>query len=1179
MTRTSNYVTTDGNSAAAHSAYQCSDIFCIYPITPSTGGNELADNLSASGVKNIYDEVPEVHELQSEKGVVSALSGASNNGALTTTFTCSQGLLLMVPNIYKLAGASQPAVFHIASRQVFSFAGALNCDHSDVYACRQTGAAMLSSNSVQEASDLAFVSHYAAVKARHPFLHFYDGLRTSHEFHKIDQIEAEVIKEHFPINEANEFRSTVGLNNSKPTMSGYGCENGLWWQTTLAIESEKRAIPGIVEEAMDRVYSITGRRYQLFNYYGHPEAEQVIILMGSGASTVQEVIEYLAQKGEKVGMVSVHLFRPFSDQHILDAVPKTVKRICVLDKARENASADPLCLDVQNAFSRASDQGRRERPIIVGGSYGVCGFEFNPSHVFAVLNNLALGEPKHRFVVGPIDDLTHTSLAIPSNCPVTLPDCCTEAVFWSIGGDGTMGANRNACDIIGGNTEFYTQCYFDFSAKKTNGHVTSHLRFSPSPIKSTYQCTSASYVAVHKTSLVHSFPNILSPIKKGGVFVLNAPWTTAEELEQNLPEHYLKILAEREVKVFAIDALSVAEKVGLKNRVNNILQSVFFKLSAVLPIEQALSLLKDAVKKTYAGKGDDVVEMNIKAIDESLQYLVEIPIKNDWIQAGEFTPFKVEGAPLVFNDVLLPAIRRVGHEVTVSQVAGMTDGKLPTDTTRYERRRVGTKAPVWDSSTCISCHACVVACPHQAIRTFVVDEEQKKDLPNGFETVPLKGKGKGLSYRIQVAPNDCLSCTLCTTACPKDSLSMRPIDEVAAEEEKKWDYAIEHLANSDHGLGSNKNYKDLGFKFPHLFSSGACAGCTQPVLMAILGRMYGESIVLSQAVGCSMVWGNMAPVSPYQVNPRSGKGIALATSLFEDNAEYSYGMFIGIERRRKRLLEAATKYVADNQSEFAGLVQNWIDSFDSIEESRRLADPIVQQLSTMADDHQFVTLAKAEQDLFSKKVYLSALGDGAAMDIDLDGVLHVLASGANIKMLVYDTEVYSNTGGQASKATPKGAKGKFCMTGQNRSKMDLGQIVQTFGNVYVGSIASGYDMNHTIKTIREAIAFDGPALIIGLTPCIAWQTDLANANGLMKLAVETGFWPLYRYDPSRNSDGKNPLQIDYKKELKPLEQFLELQGRFTGLIRSDEAKAAKLHGQLEREVAARREKLMTMASM
>lgn len=1166
----------DGNTAAAHVAYAFTDVAAIYPITPSSNMAELVDEWSAHGKKNIFGQNVLVTEMQSEAGAAGAVHGSLSAGALTTTFTASQGLLLMIPNMYKIAGELLPAVFHVSARAIAGHALSIFGDHQDVMAARQTGFALLASGSVQEVMDLAGVAHLSAIKGKVPFLHFFDGFRTSHEIQKIEVLDYEDLKKLVDYEALNEFRNR-SLNPERPYTKGTAQNPDIYFQAMEASNPYYENIVEVVNDYMQEINKLTGRDYRPFNYYGHPEAERIIVAMGSVTETIEETVDYLMERGEKVGVIKVHLYRPFSAKYFFDVLPKTVKKIAVLDRTKEKgAIAEPLHLDVQSVF-----YGSDLQPVIVGGRYGLGSKDTTPSQIKAVFDNLKEENPKDRFTIGIVDDVTHTSLEIKEEIN-TEPEGTIRCKFWGFGSDGTVGANKSAIKIIGDDTDMYAQGYFSYDSKKSGGVTISHLRFGHKPIKSTYLIDEADFISCSKQSYVYQY-DLLKGLKNGGKFLLNCSWDK-DEVGEHLPAEMKRYIAENNIDFYIIDATKIANEIGLGGRINMIMQAAFFKLAEVLPLDEAVQRLKDSIEKTYGRKGDEVVRMNFEAVDRGIDALVKVEVPESWKDAVAEEKEDEKEIPEFIKNVVIPMNRQEGDKLPVSTFVGREDGVFPHGTAAYEKRGIAVEVPEWIADNCIQCNQCAYVCPHAAIRPFLLNEEEKKNAPEGFETKKAIGKGlEGLEFRIQVSTLDCTGCGNCANICPakEKALIMKPFEEQYELQAENWDYAIEKVEPKE-DLVPATNVKNSQFKQPLLEFSGACAGCGETPYAKLVTQLFGDRMIIANATGCSSIWGASAPSTPYCVN-KEGKGPAWANSLFEDNAEYGYGMAVAVKKIREKLELLMKEFIDLNVDEELNQVFNqWLEGKDDPKASKAAAGAIIPKLDREVSNdrgNEILKEIKELKDYLIKKSIWIFGGDGWAYDIGFGGLDHVLASGEDVNVLVFDTEVYSNTGGQSSKATPTAAVAKFAASGKKVRKKDLGMIAASYGYVYVAQVAMGANMNHLMKVLQEAESYDGPSLIIAYAPCInhGIRTGMGTTIQQEKFAVETGYWHLYRYDPRLKEEGKNPFILDSKEPSKPFMDFLNSEVRYTSLRRTFPEVAEELFKAAEQDAKERYEKYKRMA--
>lgn len=1162
--------TMDGNTAAAHVAYAFSDLACIYPITPSSPMAEHIDAWASNHRKNIFGNEVSVKEMQSEAGAAGAVHGALQAGALTSTYTASQGLLLMLPNMYKIAGELLPGVFHVAARALASHALSIFGDHQDVMAARASGFALLASGSVQEAMDLAGVAHLSAIKGRVPFVHFFDGFRTSHEIQKIEVLDYDDLAKLVDMDAVNEFRARA-LAPQDPEVRGTAQNPDIYFQEVEASNRFYTDIIGTTEEYMKQISELTGREYKLFNYYGDENAEDVIIAMGSVTETIEEVVDYLNAKGEKTGVLKVHLYRPWSAKHFMDSMPKSVKRIAVLDRTKEKgANAEPLLLDVRDMYYDAEN-----RPMIVGGRYGLGSKDTTPSQINAVFKNLRADQPKDGFTIGIVDDVTNLSLPIEEEIH-TEPEGTIGCKFWGFGSDGTVGANKSAIKIIGDGTDMYAQGYFDYDSKKSGGVTMSHLRFGNERITSTYLLTSANFISCSKQSYVHQY-DLLRGIKKGGTFLLNTTWDL-DELEENLPASLKRDIAQNDVKFYTINATKIAGEVGLGNRTNMVMQAAFFKLAEVLPLETAVAKLKEAIVKDYGHKGDDIVNMNYAAVDAGMDATYEVDYPAEWANLTEEADHSIEGAPEFINKILVPMNRQEGNDLPVSTFVGMEDGTFMSGTSRYEKRGIAVNIPQWKIENCIQCNQCSFVCPHAVIRPFLLDEEEAAKKPESFETKKANGKGMDkYEYRIQISPLDCTGCGNCAQVCPakEKALVMVPFEDEFDKQENNWKFAQEEVTSKQDEIPAD-NVRNSQFHMPHLEFSGACAGCGETPYIKLVTQLFGDHMMIANATGCSSIWGGSAPSMPYCTND-CNQGPSWANSLFEDNAEYGYGMKIAVDQQRdtiRKNMEAFKELGADE--EIAKAFDAWLEDYNSYEVTKAATAKIVPLLDKKTGnaeaDQLLANISSMKRVLIKPSQWIFG-GDGWAYDIGYGGLDHVLASGENINIMVVDTEVYSNTGGQSSKATPTAAVAKFAANGKEVRKKDLGLMMTSYGYVYVAQIAIGADKNQALKAIKEAEAYDGPSLIIAYAPCINHGIRMGMGVSIAeeKKAVETGYWHLYRYNPELKDEGKNPFSLDSKEPTKPYREFLEGEVRYTSLKKLFPERAEALYEAAEQNAKERYE--------
>jgi pyruvate-ferredoxin/flavodoxin oxidoreductase len=1143
----------DGNMAAAHVAYAFTEVATIYPITPSSPMPEYVDEWAARGMKNIFGEVVRVVEMQSEAGAAGAMHGALQAGTLATTFTASQGLLLMIPNMYKMAGELLPAVMHVSARSLSTHALSIFGDHSDIYAVRQAGFAMLASSGVQEVMDLGSVAHLTAVKSRVPFLHLFDGFRTSHEIQKIEVLDFDDLQHLLDLDALKQFRKRA-LNPEMPVTRGTAQNPDIYFQLREASNIYYNAVPEIVSYYMKEMTMLTGREYHPFNYYGKSDAEHIIIAMGSVTETIRETVDYLIRKGEKVGLITVHLFRPFSEKFLMKVMPKTVKRIAVLDRTKEpGANGEPLYLDVRNAF-----YGRGGHPLIVGGRYGLSSKDTTPQQIMAVFENLELEEPKNRFTIGIIDDVAFSSLPLKESIS-TLPKGTFAAKFYGIGADGTVGANKNSLKIIGDNTEMYAQAYFAYDAKKSGGVTVSHIRFGKKPIRSTYLVIHPDFVACHVPAYIDQY-DMLIGLKTGGTFLLNSLWDV-EETKNRLPDTTKKFMAENDIQFYIINATQIAEDIGLGSRTNSIMQAAFFKLANVIPYEDAVKHMKGAVDKTYGKKGDDIVKMNYAAIDRGAEGLIKIDIPPEWKYITIRHDRSRGDVPEFIKKIADPMNRLEGDDLPVSAFSDMPDGTFPPGTTAYEKRGVAINVPEWQPDSCIQCNQCAYVCPHAVIRPFLLNEKEAAGVPAGTPLIDAKGKGlEGLKFKIQISPLDCTGCGNCEQTCPSKpkSLIMKHLGTQMVESER-WNYFSKNVAYKDTLMPKN-TVKGSQFSQPLFQYSGACAGCGETPYIKLITQLFGDRMMISNATGCSSIYGGSAPSTPYCVNAE-GCGPAWASSLFEDNAEYGYGMQIGVAQLREKIAISARDLIAgDASADLKAALQEWLDGRSSPELSKAAAKKLVPILEKNGSE-KVKEIHTFRHYLTKRSIWIIG-GDGWAYDIGYGGLDHVMASGDDVNILVLDTEVYSNTGGQSSKATPMAAVAKFAASGKRVRKKDLGMMGISYGYVYVAQVAMGANQAHVLKVFQEAEAYPGPSLIIAYSPCInhGLRTGMGKTQLEEKLAVECGYWHLYRYNPLLEREGKNPFTLDSKEpDWSKFQDFLQGEVRYTSLKKEFPAIAGDLY--------------------
>ena len=1134
--------TMDGNTAAAHVSYAFTEVSAIYPITPSSPMAEHVDEWVAQGRKNIFGQPVRVMEMQSEAGAAGAVHGSLQAGALTTTYTASQGLLLMIPNMYKIAGEMLPGVFHVSARALATSSLNIFGDHQDVMAARQTGFAMLAEGSVQEVMDLSAVAHLTAIKSRIPFLNFFDGFRTSHEIQKIEVLEYDELANLVDWDAIKAFRARA-LNPNHPVTRGTAQNADIYFQERESVNKFYDELPETVESYMAEITKLTGREYHCFDYYGAPDADRVIVAMGSATDVCEETVDYLNANGQKVGVVKVRLFRPFSNERLIKAIPSTVKKIAVLDRTKEPGSAgEPLYLDVRNAFF-----GTENAPLVVGGRFGLGSKDPNPGHIAAVYENLAQAEPKNGFTIGITDDVTNKSLPVHQDIDAT-PEGTTACKFWGLGSDGTVGANKSAIKIIGDHTDMYAQGYFFYDSKKSGGITVSHLRFGKKAIKSPYLINKADFVSCSNQSYVHKY-NVLDGLKPGSTFLLNTIWSP-EDLEEKLPAAYKRFMANNNIKFYTINAVAIAQEIGLGGRINMIMQSAFFKLANIIPVEDAIKYLKDAVVTSYGKKGEKVVNMNNAAIDKGVESIVEIKIPEAWKDAKDEEVAPIKNASDFVKNIVIPMNRQEGDALPVSTFIGMEDGTFEAGTAAFEKRGIAVNVPEWDSAKCIQCNQCALVCPHAVIRPFLLTETEKNGAPETAKVVPAKAlkTEEPLFYSMGVAPLDCTGCGNCAQVCPAPgkALVMKP-QESQHNQIEAWDYLMDEVTAKANPMNKN-TVKGSQFEQPLLEFSGACAGCGETPYAKVITQLFGDRMMIANATGCSSIWGGSAPSTPYTKN-KDGHGPAWANSLFEDNAEYGLGMFLGVKAIRQRIAEKAEEAIKAGDAASAEL-QDWLDHVDDGAGTRDRADKLVTALEKSGSE-----LAKAileDKEYFVKRSQWIFGGDGWAYDIGYGGVDHVLASGEDVNVFVFDTEVYSNTGGQSSKSTPTAAIAKFAASGKKTKKKDLGMMAMTYGYVYVAQVNMGADKNQVLKAIAEAEAYKGPSLIIGYAPCINHGIKIGMSNSQLeaKKATECGYWSMYRYNPELKEAGKNPFVLDSKDPTADFKEFLMGEVRYASLAKA-----------------------------
>ena len=1163
----------DGNTAAAHVAYAYTEVAGIYPITPSSPMADTVDQWSAAGQKNIFGSTVKVVEMESEAGAAGTVHGSLAAGALTTTFTASQGLLLMIPNMYKIAGENLPCVFDVSARTVSSHALNIFGDHSDVYACRQTGFAMLCETNPQEVMDLSPVAHCAALEGKVPFINFFDGFRTSHEIQKIEKWDYEDLKEMCPMDAVAEFRAHA-LNPEHPAARGSHENGDIFFQHREACNKFYDELPAVVEKYMDKVNAKLGTDYKLFNYYGAPDAERVIIAMGSINDVAEEVIDYLTAKGEKVGLIKVRLYRPWSSEALLNAIPKTAKKIAVLDRTKEPGSlGEPLYLDVATTLREAG----MNDVVLVGGRYGLGSKDTPPSSVFAVYTELEKDAPKHRFTIGIVDDVTNLSLPEVKPAPITSAPGTKECKFWGLGGDGTVGANKNSTKIIGDHTDKYIQAYFQYDSKKTGGVTISHLRFGDNPIRSPYYINQADFVACHNPAYVIQGMKMVQDVKPGGVFMINCQWSD-EELAHHLNADAKKYIADNNIQLYTINAIDKAIEIGMGKRTNTILQSAFFKLADVMPIDEAVEFMKQAAKKSYSKKGDAVVEMNYKAIDAGVDAVHKVEVPDSWKNPEADAP-KAErtGRPEVVklvNELLDPIAKMDGDSLPVSAFADKADGQYVTGASAYEKRGTAVTVPEWDPEKCIQCNNCAFVCSHATIRPFLLTDDEVKAAPANMKVADMKPKAGAYKYTMSVSPLDCMGCGECITVCPTAAISMQPQESQAAEQ-PVFDYLVANVSKKTDAGMVDTTPKGSQFNQPLLEFSGSCAGCAETSYARLITQLFGEQMYISNATGCSSIWGNPAATSPYTVNINSKKGPAWSNSLFEDNAEHGLGMEVGQRYLRDQAIELVKEIAASDKAtaEFKVAADKFLETKDDTKANVEPTTALIAELEKAA-----AAGCEKSKEVLAKKDYLGKKsvwifgGDGWAYDIGFGGLDHVLASGENVNVMVFDTEMYSNTGGQASKASNIGEVCQFAAAGKETSKKSLSEIAMSYGYVYVAQIALGANPAQAVKAITEAEAYPGPSLIIGYAPCelhgIA-KGGMNHCQDEMKKAVKAGYWNLFSFNPALKAEGKNPFTLTSKAGDGSYQDFLNNEARYTRLIKPFPERAEKLFAKSEEAAKAR----------
>lgn len=1161
------FMTMDGNTAAAMASYNFTEVAAIYPITPSSDMAEHVDAWAANGRTNIFGQRVAVREMQSEGGAAGTVHGSLQGGALTTTYTASQGLLLMIPNMYKIAGELLPAVFHVSARSLASNTLSIFGDHQDVMATRQTGFALLASSCVQECMDLGTVAHLSAIKSRLPFLHFFDGFRTSHEIQKIELLDQEVLKGLVDMDAIRAFKDNA-LNPDHPVLRGTTTNPDIFFQMRESVNPFYETVPQTVQHYMDELGKHTGRNYKLYQYYGDPNAEDIIVAMGSGCDTIKETIDYLNAKGGKYGLVEIHLYRPFAADMFVDAFPKTMKRVTVLDRTKEpGAIGEPLFLDVQSAF-----YSKGITVPVFNGRFGLASKEFIPDHVVAVFENMKSAKPMRGFTVGIKDDVTHLSLPESKEHIDPLPDGTISCKFWGLGSDGTVSANKNAIKIIGDHTDKYAQAYFSYDAKKSGGITVSHLRFSDKPIRAPYLINNADFIACHNQTYVDKY-DLIAGIKEGGTFLLNCTWD-ANELEEKLPTALKKQIIDKKVNFYTINAAGIAQELGLGHRINMIMQSAFFALNKVIPLEQAVASLKDAVVKSYGKQGQKVIDTNHAAIDKGATAMVKITLKSE---KGAEWPAVPSAAPDFIKSVAFPMNAQKGDDLPVSAWKDREDGSFPTGVTQWEKREISLTVPQWNKDACIQCNQCSMVCPHSVLRPTLMNAEDAKGAPAGYEVAEVRGSE--LKYHMGISVMDCTGCELCINTCPKKNEALKMVEYAPIRENAIAQWKFDENRESIVPENSSQTIKNAQFNRPLLEFSGACAGCGETAYAKLVTQLFGHRMMITASAGCSTVWGGSAPSVSFTKNNK-GHGPSWGFSLFEDNAEYGLGMLLGVKAERGRIKTLGEQLLAEtSDANLKAALTAWLENFDDGEKTRDRADALAAALQSEAAKGGLAKQLLERKDYFIKRSHWVFGGDGWAYDIGYGGLDHVLASGENINVLVFDTELYSNTGGQSSKATPTAAIAKFDAAGKNIGKKDLGRMAMSYGYVYVAQVAMGADKNQVLRAIREAEAYNGPSLIICYAPCInhGIKGGLGNSGEHVKQAVDCGYWSLYRYNPDLRDEGKNPFTLDSKTTTANLDAFMETEVRFSALKQQFPERAKVLYAKAQKDAQRRLDEYVRLA--
>ncbi|MCI1958448.1 MAG: pyruvate:ferredoxin (flavodoxin) oxidoreductase [Clostridia bacterium] len=1165
--------TMDGNTAAAYASYAFTEVATIYPITPSSVMAELIDDWSANGKKNIFGQTVEVREMQHEGGAAGALHGALQGGALASTYTASQGLMLMLPNMYKIAGELLPGVFHVSARALASNALSIYGDHQDVMTCRNTGFTLLAGSTVQQAFHMGCVAHLSAIKSRIPVLHFFDGFRTSHEYQKIELIDYDDLKKLVDMDAVRAFRDNA-LNPDHPKSRGSAENPDVFFQGRESVNKFYTKVPGIVEDYMNKINELAGTNYKLFNYYGDPEAEDVIISMGSSCGVIRETIDYWNQRGwkKKLGLVEVHLYRPFVAEKLLEAIPKTAKRIAVLDRTKEpGALGEPLYLDVKNVFA---DSDRN--PLIVGGRYGLGSKDFVPMDVMAVYQNLESEKPMNGFTVSIVDDVTHLSLPDFDTPFVSTPPENLSCKFWGLGSDGTVGANKSAVKIIGDHTDFNAQAYFAYDAKKSGGVTISHLRFGPKEIKGSYQIKSANFIACHNQAYVDKY-DLIADLKEGGSFLLNTIWTP-EELDANLPADLKRRIAQKKAKFYTLDAVDIAKEIGLGGRINMIMQAGFFAISKIIPVEDAVKYLKEQVNKTYGAKGQDVVDMNCAAIDKGVTMIKKIDVPASWATAQDAPKKDNPEIPEFFKKVLFKMERQEGNDLPVSAFNGHEDGSWEPGFTQFEKRGIAIDVPEWDVTKCVQCNRCSIVCSHAVIRPTLLDAKEAAKAPEGYAMKKANGY-TDMQYHLSISGMDCTGCGVCVKTCPTKALTMKAFAPMKDKMNSEWDFTIKNVTEKEIPDAQKVTVKGSQFLKPYLEFSGACAGCGETPYIKLITQLYGNRMRIANSAGCTHIWGG-SPEIPFCTNDK-GQGVAWASGLFEDTAEYGYGMFLGTAAVRKWLKTQIKDLISKtSDAELKAAAQAVIDKFDEGKGTRERADKFIAEMERVGVESDALIKAIYERkDYLIRQSQWIVGGDGWAYDIGYGGLDHVVASGENVNIICVDTEVYSNTGGQSSKATQTAAVAQFAAAGKKTKKKDLGMMCMSYGYVYVAQVAMGYDPQQTLTAIKEAEAYDGPSLIIAYAPCInhGIRGGMSNSQLREKAAVECGYWHCYRFNPELKAEGKNPFTLDSKVPEASFKDFLMGEVRYTSLSRKFPEIAEKLFAKAEKDSKDRTESYLRLA--